>query len=332
LIGRSESERRELIHSIEPVWDGNQVWLLLGGGASVAAWPLLYATAFSAFYPAMFLLLIALIVRPVGFGFRNHLSSARWRAGWDWALVLGGAAAALLFGVAFGNLLCGVPFHFDALQRVLYDGGFFNLLAPFALLCGLVSLSMLLLQGACYAALKAPGPLAARAARLGVLAAAAYLVLFVLGGVWVLVGLRGYHISSIVDPLGPSDPLLKQVQIGRGAWLDNFRRWPWMALAPLAALTGAVLSAALLRGRRAGAAFIASSCVQAGTILTAGFALFPFLLPSSLYPDESLTVWDASSSAHTLRIMLLAVVIFLPIVLLYTAWVFRLLRGAAPAA
>ena len=127
-LGRTDAERRVLIGSFEPVWEGNQVWFILGGGAIFAAWPPLYAASFSSLYPAMFLLLVALILRPVGFGFRNHLSSLRWRRTWDWALTAGGAVPGLLFGVAFGNLFLGLPFDFDAMQRPVYSGGFFNLL------------------------------------------------------------------------------------------------------------------------------------------------------------------------------------------------------------
>ena len=326
-IGRSEAERHALIASIEPVWDGNQVWLILGGGASFAAWPLLYATSFSALYPAMFLVLVALILRPVGFGFRNQLQGARWRGSWDWALTIGGAAPALLFGVAFGNLFLGLPFHFDNLQRVIYTGGFWNLLRPWALLCGLVSLAMLVMQGASYAALKSSEPLRRRAERIGAAAAVTFIVLFVAGGLTLRHALTGYRLAGSVDPSGVSNPLLKSVTTSAGGWLENFQHWPWMWLAPAAALLGAALAGALLLSRRAPLAFVASSVAQAGTILTAGFALFPFLLPSSSEPAQSLTIWDASSSEHTLAIMLVAVVIFLPLVLAYTVWVYRLLRA-----
>lgn len=327
-IGRTEPERRALIEAVEPVWDGNQVWLILGGGAAFAAWPLLYAASFSALYPAILLLLFALILRPVGFGFRNQLAEPKWRNAWDWALCVGGAVPALLFGVAFGNLFCGIPFHFDSLQRVIYTGGFFNLLSPFALGCGVVSLSMMVLHGACYAAMKTGQPMAQRAAHTGIVAAAVFAVAFIGAGVAVISTLiDGYRIVGDVHSSWESNPLLKTVFRSPGAWIHNYQRWRWMWFAPLAALFGALAACWLLILRRSGAAFIASCIVPAGTILTAGFALFPFLMPSSENPNHSLTVWDASSSALTLRIMLLAVVVFLPVVLGYTAWVFRVLRG-----
>jgi cytochrome d ubiquinol oxidase subunit II len=326
-LGKTDRERRVLLHAIEPVWEGNQVWFILGGGAVFAAWPLLYATSFSGLYLAMFLILVALILRPVGFTYRDKLIDARWRSLWDFALTLGGALPALLFGVAFGNLFLGVPFHFDALQRPVVTGTLFSLLHPFALLGGIVSLSMLILHGNAYAAMKVGEPMAARARAVGCAASAAFLVAFVAGGLWLHSNVGGYEIVGALDHGGASDPTHKMVVVVAGAWLNNFRTWPWMWAAPFAAILGAMGAFLLLQARIAGAAFMASVVVQIGTILTAGFALFPFLLPSSSAPSQSLTVWDASSSAKTLLLMLIAVVTLLPIIIGYTAWVFRVLKG-----
>jgi cytochrome bd ubiquinol oxidase subunit II len=326
-LGRTDPERRALLGSVEPVWEGNQVWFILGGGAAFAAWPLLYAASFSGLYLAMFLLLVALILRPVGFGFRNQLVNARWRATWDWALTLSGAVPSLLFGVAFANLFLGIPFHFDSLQRVVYTGGFFNLLHPFALLGGVISLSMLVMHGATYAALKVDEPMGHRAQLLGRIASAVFLLAFIGAGFWLASVIGGYRILGVIDHGGPSNPTLKTVAIITGAWLNNFHEMPWMWLAPAGAVLAAAAVHGLLHLGRCGAAFIASALVQAGTILTAGFALFPFLMPSSARPDHSLTVWDASSSAATLRIMLWVAIFFVPIVLAYTTWVFSVLKG-----
>lgn len=324
-IGRNDAERRALIESIEPVWEGNQVWFILGGGAVFAAWPLLYAASFSGLYLAMFLILGALILRPVGFAYRNRLPDRRWRAVWDGALTIGGAVPALLFGVAFGNLFLGLPFHFDALERPFYTGGFLGLLRPFALLAGLVSLAMLVLHGSVYAAMKVAPPMAARAARVARAAGFVYALGFIGAGVWVA-GLPGARIIAGANPLGPSDPLAQTVVRVHGAWLQNFQAQALLWLVPAVAVAAALI-AALTAARRPGLAFIASTLTQAGTLLTAGIALFPFLMPSSTHPSESLTVWDASSSARTLGIMLIAVIVFLPIVLAYTTWVYRVLRG-----
>ena len=325
--GRTDDERRALLESVEPVWEGNQVWFILGGGAVFAAWPLLYAASFSSLYLAMFLVLIGFILRPVAFNFRGKRADPPWRNTWDWALLASGVVPALLFGVAVGNLFIGVPFHFDSMMRPVYTGGFFNLLRPFALLCGLVSLSMLVMHGATYASLKVAGPLGERTAGIAKIAALAFTLVFIAAGIWVFAGLDGWRITSLANGAGPSNPLLKTVVSGRGAWLENYRSHGLLWLAPVGGIASALLTHQLLRIGRSGAALFTSGVTQAATILTAGIALFPFLMPSSTNPNDSLTIWDASSSAKTLFTMLIAVIVFLPIVLAYTAWVYRVLRG-----
>nr|WP_298129807.1 cytochrome d ubiquinol oxidase subunit II [uncultured Pseudoxanthomonas sp.] len=325
-VARTDEERRIVLNVIGPVWEGNQVWLILGGGAIFAAFPPLYAVSFSGFYLAMFLILFALILRPVGFKFRSKVPDPRWRAAWDWSLFVSGLVPALVFGVAMGNVLLGVPFHFDDTLRIFYEGGLFGLLTPFALLCGLVSVAMLVMHGAGMLAMKTSGDIALRARRYGSLAALATAVLFVIGGLWVA-RIDGYALQVAMDPAGASNPLAKVVVAQPGAWMDNYARWPLAWLLPALGVAGALLSALLLRAGRAGQAFLSSATSITAIILTLGVAAFPFLLPSSTQPGSSLTLWDASSSHMTLFIMLLATAFFLPIVLLYTAWVFRVLRG-----
>ncbi|MGV8960427.1 MAG: cytochrome d ubiquinol oxidase subunit II [Stenotrophomonas sp.] len=327
-VAKTDEERRLVINTVGPVWEGNQVWLVLGGGAIFAAWPPLYAVSFSGFYLAMFLILFALILRPVGFKYRSKMPSQRWRNNWDWILFIAGLVPALIMGVAVGNVLLGVPFHFDDTQRMFYTGGFFGLLTPFALLAGLVSVAMLVSHGAAMLVLKTDGPVAERAARYGSIAAIVSVVLFVVAGAWVALGLPGYQITSQVVGDGPSNPLLKTVELSAaGGWMHNYSSMPATLLAPIVGLLGALVSAVLLRKRRGGLAFIASGASITAIILTVGFAIFPFLLPSSSQPGSSLTVWDASSSHLTLWIMLLATAIFLPIVIAYTTWVYRVLKG-----
>jgi cytochrome bd ubiquinol oxidase subunit II len=325
-LGRTDAERRTLLESIEPVWEGNQVWFILAGGATFAAWPLLYAASFSALYLAMFVLLFGFILRPVGFMYRNKLDSPAWRNAWDWALTLGGVLPALLCGVAFGNLFLGLPFHFDSLQRPVYTGGFLSLLHPFALLVGAVSLAMLILQGCAYVSLKVGEPMAARAVQLGRATAMFYAVAFLSAGLWVAYGIDGQVVTH-VDMEGPVSPLAKHVTLAAGGWMSSFRERSWLWLLPALAFASAAAAWALLGARRAGAAFMASSLCVAATVLTGGCALFPFLMPSSTDPDQGLTIWDAASSARTLFLMLLVVAVLLPLVLAYTAWVYRVLRG-----
>ncbi len=324
LVGKTDTERRVVINTVGPVWEGNQVWFILGGGAIFAAWPPLYAVAFSGFYLAMFLVLCALILRPVAFKFRSKLTHPTWRTIWDWALFVGGLVPSLIFGVAFGNVIEGVPFRFDETLRMTYEGTLVGLLNPFALLCGLVSVAMLAMHGGSYLALKAAEPVAARARYFARRAAFALLVLFVIGGLWVALGIDGFAVVGAMAHDGPSNPLLKQVIRSAGGWLSNYRSYPWSIAAPLLVFVGVF---GMMTLRRPGLAFVASAVSIAGVISTAGLSVFPFMLPSSLDPNASLTVWDASSSRLTLFIMLGVTVIFLPVVLVYTTWVYRVLRG-----
>ncbi|KAB0536468.1 cytochrome d ubiquinol oxidase subunit II [Xanthomonas cissicola] len=327
-VANNDAERRLVINTVGPVWEGNQVWLILGGGAIFAAFPPLYAVSFSGFYLAMFLILFALILRPVGFKFRGKLAGARWRSNWDWALFVGGFIPALIMGVAVGNVLLGVPFHFDDSMRTFYTGNLLGLLTPFALLAGLLSVAMLLAHGAAMLVLKTDGPVAARAARFGSSAALCALALFAAGGAWVALGLPGYAVTSLLATDAATNPLGKTAALtAAGGWLHNYSSMPATLMAPLVGLAGLAMSAVLLRVRRGGLAFIASGSAIVGIVFPVGFALFPFLLPSSTAPSMSLTLWDASSSRLTLWIMLLATAVFMPIVLAYTSWVYRVLKG-----
>jgi cytochrome d ubiquinol oxidase subunit II len=325
-VGKTDAERRVAINTVGPVWEGNQVWLILGGGAIFAAWPTLYAVAFSGFYLAMFLVLCALILRPVAFKFRSKLTNPTWRSIWDWLLFVAGFVPALIFGVAMGNMLEGVPFRFDETMRMTYEGTLFGLLNPFALLCGLVSVAMLTMHGGAYLALKAAPPVSERAAVFAVRAAVAMMALFFIAGFWAY-ALDGYAVAGALAHDGPSNPLMKQVTRVAGGLMHNYGLQPLIVLAPLLAFAGAILALPLLKARRNGLAFVATGVSVAFVIATAGLSAFPFLLPSTLDPNASLTVWDASSSQLTLFIMLIATLVFLPLVLAYTAWVYHVLRG-----
>ncbi|HZZ93156.1 MAG TPA: cytochrome d ubiquinol oxidase subunit II [Usitatibacter sp.] len=327
-LGRSDEERRVVINSIGATWEGNQVWLITAGGAMFAAWPLAYAAAFSGFYVALLLTLFALFLRPVGFDFRGKVEDPRWRAAWDWGLFVGGAVPALIFGVAFGNLLQGVPFHFDTgTMAVTYTGSFWALLNPFALLAGLVSVAMLVMHGAAYLQARTDGVIEARARRAARWAAIALVVTFALAGVWITLGINGYRIVAMPPPGSAFVPTAKTVESATGLWIANFVAHPWLCLAPAFTFAGA-LGVIWLSGRgRPWAAFAASGAAVAGVIFTAGFAMFPFIMPSSSDLRSGLTAWDAVSSRRTLSIMFWVVVFMLPVVLAYTTWVYWKLRG-----
>lgn len=325
--GRGDAERRQILETIEPNWEGHQVWFILGGGASFAAWPMLYAASFSGFYLAMFLVLLALIVRPVGFHFRDKLPGRRWRGFWDWGLATGGFVAALVFGIAFGNLLLGVPFGFDAELRLDYAGGFLDLLNPFGLTAGALSVLMLAMHGGAWLAMKTDGAAALRAGRAARLLGLGAAIVFALAGWWIASGIDGYALASGFSHIAPSNPLAKTAIRAAGAWLANYRIHSWLIAAPALGIAGALL-VALIPARRARVlAFLASAAAVAGIVATAGVSLFPFLLPSSTHPEMSLTVWDASSSQLTLFIMLVATAAILPVVIVYTGYALRVMRG-----
>jgi len=326
-LGKNDEERRVIINSVGATWEGNQVWFVTAGGAIFAAWPIVYATAFSGFYIALRLTLFALCFRPVGFDYRSKVSDPRWRAAWDWGLFAGGFVPALIFGVAFGNLLQGVPFSFDSELRVTYSGSFWQLLNPFGLLAGVVSLTMLLMHGSIYLQIRTEGEIAARARLVTKITGAVFILTFILAGVWIMNGIEGYRIVSMLPGNATATPLDKAVEKAAGAWMGNYNGHSLLWLAPLLGIAGALLAIAASGAKKTIAAFIGSSLMLAGVIFTAGIAMFPFVMPSSSDPRSSLTIWDAVSSHKTLQIMFWVVLVFLPIVLAYTSWVYRVLRG-----
>ena len=327
-VARTDGERRMVINTIGATWEGNQVWFILGGGAIFAAWPFVYAVSFSGFYLAMLAVLASLILRPVGFKYRSKRPSAAWRNGWDWALFVGGFAPTLVFGVAIGNVLTGVPFRLDSDLRSTYEGTFFGLFTPFSLVCGLMSVAMLVMHGAAWLTMKAEkGVVRDRARRMGAAAAVAGIALFAVGFGFLAMTQIGFHMVGAVATDGASNPTHSLTVQAAGGWLANFRLYPWMALAPIMGFAGMGLALIGLLSAREAIAFGGSSAAIFGIISSVGLSMFPYILPSSIDARSSLTVWNASSSHMTLFIMLIATVIFLPLVLGYTAWVYKVLWG-----
>lgn len=327
-VAHTDVERRMVINSIGPNWEGHQVWFILGGGALFAAWPFVYAVSFSGFYLAMFVVLAALILRPVGFKYRSKRNDPAWRVRWDWALFVGGLVPALVFGVAVGNVLGGVPFRLDSDLRVHYLGSFWALFNPFAMLCGVLSVAMLVLHGSNWLGLKVePGAVHRRARSIGLAAGACSLVLFLAGGAWIAQGDIGFRLEGVVATAGPSNPLRSTSIAAGGAWLDNYRLQSACLIAPLAGIAGVLIAMLGILGRHERTAFAGSCLSCIGIIATVGVSMFPFILPSSIDARSSLTVWNASSSARTLAIMLFVTVVLLPVVLAYTAWALRVMRG-----
>ena len=330
-VGKNDEERRVIINTVGPHWDGNQVWFVTGGGAIFAAWPLVYATAFSGFYWAMLAVLWALFFRPVGFDYRSKIDNASWRSTWDWGLFVGGAVPPLIFGVAFGNLLQGVPFNFDSNLVSYYTGSFWGLLNPFALLTGVVSTAMLTFHGAIYLMHRTEGEIQRRSRNAALFFGLLMLAGFSAAGVW-LQWIPGYAIASAIDPSALPDPLAKEVVREAGAWMSNYRSMPVTMALPALAYLGAIAALLLAFRGRTLAAFVASSLAIVGVIGTAGMSMFPFVMPSSTDPRSSLTVWDSVSSHLTLSIMFFATLIFMPIIIAYTSWAYSVMAGKVTAA
>lgn len=326
-IARSEGEKRIVLNTIGAIWEGNQVWIILGAGALFAAWPPVYAVAFSgAYFPVLLLLLTMGISRPVSFKYRSKLVNPVWREWWDRIVFIGGLFPSIIFGVLVGNILLGLPFYLDDTLRIYNTGSFWQLFSPFALWCGLVSLCMFVMHGGLWMAAKTNGDLRYRAMRGGCIGAILLIITFAIGGFWVS-QMPGYELVSVVDGMQPSNPLHKQVMTATGAWFLNYQTHPVLLLAPALGFAGAFLALLLARRNVDFLAFIASSLSVIGVVGTVGVSMFPFIVPSSVNSTSSLLVWDASSSYLTLLVMFMSVLIFLPIILVYQTWVHSQFRG-----
>lgn len=326
-VGKTDDERRVAINAVAPHWDGNQVWLVLAAGAIFAAWPNVYATAFSGMYLALLLMLFALILRPPAFDYRSKLPNKKWRNTWDWILVVSGFVPTLILGVAMGNLFLGMPFQFDVYLRSTWEGGFFHLLHPFAVVSGLLAVAMFLMHGATYLMVRSNLDVYTRAKRVAILAAMVVISLFAIEGLWIALGIDGMRITQGLEPGGVSNPTLKTVELVTGAWLDNYTKYPLMMIAPAMGFLGAFGALLLANAGKAGLAFWNSCISVTGIILTGGFSLFPFVMPSSLNPNHGFTVWDAVGSELTLSVSFWSAIIFMPIILLYTSWCYNKMWG-----
>jgi cytochrome d ubiquinol oxidase subunit II len=288
ILGRNEPERRQMLRTIGPVWDGNEVWVLVAGGATFAAFPEWYATLFSGFYLALFLILVALIIRGVAIEYRNKRGEASWRRRWDFAIAFGSFLPALLWGVAFGNIVAGVPIDADK----QFTGNLFTLLNPFALLGGLTTLLLFVTHGLMFLALKTEGDIRDRA-------------------------------NALVTPVGLVTAV---VAVAFLLWANAIRGDVISTAIAVVAAVAFVLALLASRLRREGWAFIGSMVTIGLAVVSLFWALFPDVMPSSTDAAFSLTTTNASSTEYTLQIMTVVAIIFVPIVLgyqLWTYWVFR---------
>ncbi len=294
VVARSDRERRAVIASIAPVWDGNEVWLLTAGGALFAAFPLVYATVFSGFYLALMLVLLGLIFRAISLEVRNSEESPRWRAAWDVVFAVASILPALLFGVAIGNVLQGLPLGADG----TYRGGLVGLLRPFPIVCGALAIAMFTMQGGAWLALRTEAPVRNRARAAASAGATAF------GVLWLAVTVLALNMPHLRDlPFGPVSlvaPLVAVVALGTFFWA--------------------------LASRRDGLSFVASSLAIAGLLALLGLSLYPDILPAE-DATRSLTISNAASSDLTLTVMLIVALVGMPLVLAYTAFVYTRFRG-----
>ncbi len=326
-IGRNDNERRVVLNVVGPTWDGNQVWLIIVGGAIFAIWPRVYAATFSGFYFAMLILLWALFLRPVAFEYHSKIQKQGWRTFWVWALFVGSVVPALIIGVGIGNVIMGVPYYFDPVTlRFFYTGTFWGLLRGFPILCGLVCIFMMIMHGSAYVALRTQGMMRMRAQRAGRLFALLFFLFFVIGGIWLITGVTGYQLISMpADP--SSSPLSNVIEMGAGRWLHAYLAYPVLFLVPLIGLLSVLCVLYWHRGNTVIRTFYCSALSIALTIATFGLTLFPFVMPSNTHPNESLLLWNASSSALSLAGILVCALIMLPIIFIYTTFVYRKLWG-----
>jgi len=327
-VAKKDVESRVVINTVGAHWDGNQVWFITAGASLFAAWPLVYAAAFSGFYFAMMLTLFSLFLRPLAFDYRSKIDSIKWRTNWDKALFVGSMVPPLVFGVAFGNLLQGIPFGFDELMRVTYSGSFFALFTPFTLLTGVVSVAMMLLHGATWLVMRTDADVAQRSANIGRVVSLVLSLTFALGGVMVWQSIDGYLVVSTIDTMGQAQPTIKEVATSSGAWFTNYHKTPLLWLIPATGILSPLMVAILLgiKGKSTSVkifAFMGSSLTIISIILTAGIAMFPFVMPSSSMPNHSLLMWDTVSSEGTLGLMFMVVAFFIPIIIGYTLWCYK---------
>jgi len=325
-VSKKNTERRILINSIGPTWESNQVWFILGGGAIFAAWPLVYSVVFSTMYFALLMVLLALILRPVGFDYRNKIDNAKWRKAWDAAIFVGGFIPTLIFGIAIGNLLEGLRFSFDEFMVIKNQVEFFGLLSPFALLCGILGISLISTQGASFLMMKTEEDIFNRSRKIAMIMPFLTIVSFLIGG-YLLKSMGGYQITSIAGTELDSNPFNKVVLYQEGGWLLNYTKFPWIIAAPCIGVISCLLVVIVSLMRNAKYTFIFSSISIISIMSTVGLSMFPFIVPSIMDYNSSLTVWDASSSYKALAVMLGTVVVFMPIVIFYVSFVYKVMFG-----
>jgi cytochrome d ubiquinol oxidase subunit II len=324
-VAKKDEERRVLINSIAPHWDGNQVWLITAGGAMFAVWPTVYATVFSGMYIVLLGMLWTIFLRAPAFDYRSKIETKKWRYNWDKVIFVASVVTPIVLGAGAGNLFLGLPFTIDQTMGMHYEGQIWQLFSPYALLAGVLGLFMILSQGASYIMVRTEGVIHSRAKTALFTCALLTLICFVLIEIWTL-QLKGFVINNI-DTNAFSNPFAKTVSVIDHGWAENYKNYSFMMIAPFLVIVSFLVAMLLAKLDKAILAFIATSVGLASIIISFGCLLFPFLVPSSINPNASLTLWDATSSYHTLSLSFIVALIFAPIVLTYTSWVYKIMSG-----
>lgn len=326
---RKEMDRRILLNISAPTWDGNLTWFVFAGGGMFVVWPLVYSTAFSGMYGAMLIILFSMFFRPLSYDYRSKVSSPFAKRLCDLGLFISSFVPVFMFGVATGNCFVGFPFHFEPTTlRMFYTGNILGLLNPFGLLAGFVSVIMVLMHGCTYAQRRSESDLRENLRRLHIIFAALLLILFTISGILIM-NMPGFQL--LYSPPKPTiTPLLNKVDVVRGAWFASFVTYPWKVYGPLTAYIGTIISVWGNYISWFRLSFWASCFGVGGVIATAGGSLFPFIMPSITNPDQSITVWNATSSQYALNIMLYVGVVLLGIILCYKIYAFYAIWSKKP--
>lgn len=326
-LGKTDEERRVIINAVASHWEGNQVWLISGVGLTFAAFPLIYSTLFSVFYWVIIIALWTLFLRPVGFDYRSKIQDIRWRKFWDFILFLGSFIPSIVFGIIVGNLLQGIPFYFNEQMVSFYLGSFSDFLNPFAIFCGIISSLILIFHGAIYLMHITEDSIYDRSYKVVKFTGILILILFSIAGLIIYYYIPGYHVSSHIDISSYSTPLDKKVIREVGLWLYNYKS-PFTIIIPIFAYIGILLAIFFEKYKKTLLSFVFSSIGVSSIVLTVALSMFPFILPSSYGSyTSSLTVWDSVSSKRSLIVMLLVIILFVPMILFYTRWAYKVLSG-----
>ena len=325
-LAKTDKERHFFINALSITWNGNQIGFISIMIILFSTWSIAYSVLFTAFNSLLFLIIIILLLRPLAFYYRNILISEKWLPLWDKGVFLSGFIPVFIFGLVMGNLLKGIPFHLDSDMRIIYYGDFWGLLNPFALLTAITTLALFSFYGATYTQFKTEGDIALRAKEKLQLAAIITALGFIVTGLWVM-RLEGYHIESEILANGVSNPLAKFVKRGEGLWLDNYEHIPVLIAVPVLALISCGLTVWLsTQHDKLKWACICSGVTVVCMISTVALSMFPFIVPSNMSLNSSLSLWDSSASYHALQFILLVMAIFLPLIFISTRWFLKLVR------